>query len=143
MRTRMLGALSATLIVVAGAGCGSSERYDNADRPPAPLNVSVSLLPGHVAVSPTRIGAGPIVLLVANESGRSRELTLTPSRGARGGCVDGDASSGPIHPQGTARVQLSLVEGACSVGVADGELPPARLTVGPERASAQDDLLAP
>jgi hypothetical protein len=138
----MLGTLSATLIVVAGAGCGSSERYDNADRPPAPVNVSISLTPGRIAVSPTTIGAGPVVLLIANESGRSRELTLT-APGAAGGCVDGDASSGPIHPQGTARVQLSLVEGACTVGVDDGRLPPARLAVGPERPSAQDDLLAP
>src|SRR5215207_11214799 len=138
MRTRMLGALSATLIIV-GAGCGSSERYDNADRPPAPVNVSVSLMPGRIAVSPTRIGAGPVVLLIANESGRSRELTLAASREGASGCVDNDASSGPIHPQGTARVKVSLLEGACAVGVADGALPSARLAVGPERPSAQGD----
>ena len=139
----MLGALSATLIALVAAGCGSSERYDNAERPPAPVNVSISLIPGRIAVSPTRIGAGPVVLLIANESGRSRELTLTAPPEATGGCVDDDASSGPIHPQGTARVQLSLVEGTCTVGTADGALPAARLAVGPERPSAQDDLLAP
>jgi hypothetical protein len=138
----MLGALSAMLAVAALAGCGETADYENAERPPAPVNVSVALTPAGVAVSPSRIGAGPIVLLIANESGRTRDLTLAPRRGAEG-CVDGDASSGPINPQGTARVQLTLVEGPCAVAVADGGLAPARLTVGRERPSAQDDLLAP
>lgn len=83
------------------------------------------------------VGAGPVLVLIANETGRTRNLTLG------GSCVAEGASSGPINPQGTARVQLPLVEGACRVGVADGKLAPARLTVGSERPSAQQDLLQP
>lgn len=141
MRTRMVGALSATVLAV--AGCGSSgDSYDNADRPPATRSISIALTSNGVSVSPSRIGGGPTLLLIANESGRSRELTLTPRGGGRS-CVEADTSSGPINPEGTARLQLSLVEGACVVGVTGDALAPARLTVGPQRESAQQDLLQP
>ena len=138
----MVGALSATVLVIAVAGCGSSDSYENASRPPAPLDVAILLTDDRVAVSPAQFGAGPVVLLVSNQSDRTRELTLT---GAESGtpCIDADASSGPISPQGNARLQLSLVEGTCIVSDADGTLQPKRLTVGPERPSAQDDLLQP
>lgn len=148
MRTRTVGALSATVLsavvlAVGGAGCGSSDSYDNASRPPAPINVAISLTGERVAVSPDRVGAGPVVLLVANQSGRSREVTLRAPAGSNSSCVDGDVSSGPINPQGTARLQLSLLEGRCVVGDADDALQPAPLTVGPPRPSAQQDLLQP
>jgi hypothetical protein len=140
----MLGALGATLIALAGTGCGSAGGdYANADRPPAPISVDVALTGDRVAISPTRVGAGPVVLLIANESGRTRDVTLTTPRGGGRSCVADDASSGPINPQGAARISLPLVEGTCAVGVADGGLARARLTVGPERASAQQDLLQP
>jgi hypothetical protein len=145
MRTRMLGALSATALVLAGlaTGCGSSDDYANADRPPAPTSISIAVTGTRIEVSPSRIGAGPVLLLIANTSNRSRDVTLTAPDGAGAACVEADASSGPINPQGAARIQLSLVEGTCEVGVADGSVPPARVVVGPERASAQQDLLQP
>jgi hypothetical protein len=143
MRTRIVGALSAMALVVAAAGCGSSDSYDNAERPPAPINVAINLTPDRVFISPDRIGAGPVVLLVSNQSGRSREVTLEAPARSGSSCVDGSASSGPINPQGTARVQLPLVEGRCVVGVVDARLQPAPLTVGPTRRTAQDDVLQP
>ncbi|HEX5145508.1 MAG TPA: hypothetical protein VFV85_00690 [Conexibacter sp.] len=139
----MVGALGAiALLAAAASGCGGSSGYANAARPPAMQSISISVFDARVDVSPTHIGAGPIVLLIANESTRSRDVTL---RGASGGraCVGADASSGPINPQSTARVQLALVEGSCEVGVAGGGPAPARLVVGHERPSAQQDLLQP
>jgi hypothetical protein len=137
---RMVGALGVAVLAI--AGCGSAASYDNTPRPPAPIVVSVSLGSGRVSVSPSHVGAGPVVLLVANESDRSRDVTLS---GAQSGaaCVPASVSSGPVNPQGTARVQVELVRGACAVGVRGGGLRPARLTVGPERASAQSDVLQP
>jgi hypothetical protein len=146
MRTRMLGALSATLVVLAGlgSGCGSgSDDYANADRPPAPISISIAVTGTRVAVAPSRVGAGPVLLLIANESDRSRDVTLTAPNASSDSCVEDDASSGPINPQGAAHIQLSLVHGTCAVGVADGSLPSTRLVVGPQRASAQQDLLQP
>jgi len=141
----MLGALSATLLVFAGlsAGCGSGDDYANADRPPAPISISIAVTAARVQVSPARVGAGPVVLLIANESSRSRDVTLTAPAGSSRSCVADDASSGPINPGGAARMQLPMVQGVCEVGVADGGLPSARLVVGAERASAQQDLLQP
>jgi type IV pilus biogenesis protein CpaD/CtpE len=142
MRKRMLGALSAVVAALA-TGCGSSDGYDNAARPPAPVNVSVSLTADRVRISPDRLGAGPVVLLVSNQSDASRNLTLTAPDGAAGSCVSADASSGPINPQGVARIPVDLVEGVCEVGVEGDRLRPAQLTVGPQRRTAQDDLLQP
>ncbi|HET6447745.1 MAG TPA: hypothetical protein VFG31_01450 [Conexibacter sp.] len=142
----MLGALSATVVVLAGlgTGCGSSsDDYANADRPPAPISISIAVTGTRVAVAPSHVGAGPVLLLIANESSRSRDVTLRTPDGSSSACVKDDASSGPINPQGAAHIQLSLVEGTCEVGVADGSLPPTRLVVGPQRASAQQDLLQP
>lgn len=140
----MLGALTALALVATLAGCGASgSGYANAARPPAPVSVSVYLTDARVAVSPSHVGAGPVLLLIANESTRSRDVTLTAAAGSGRACVAADASSGPINPQGTARVKLPLVQGACAVGDADGRLRPALLVVGAQRPSAQQDLLQP
>jgi hypothetical protein len=143
MRTRMLGTLGAALLIVGGtAGCGSGSAYQNTPRPPAPINVTVSLTNARVQISPARVGAGPAVLLVANESSRSRDLTLRAS-GDGGSCLGADRSSGPINPQGNARLPVELVQGECVVGVRGDGLAAARLVVGRERPSAQADLLQP
>ncbi|HKG39074.1 MAG TPA: hypothetical protein VKB25_08820 [Conexibacter sp.] len=141
----MLGALSAMAFIVAACvGCGSDGGgYDNASRPPAPISISISISGDRIGVAPARLGAGPVVLLISNQSSRSRDLTLSAPDSSNGSCVESDASSGPINPQGAARIQLPLVEGPCEIGVADGTLEPVRLTVGPERESAQQDLLQP
>lgn len=137
------------MVVMLGAaalvpGCGSTDDYANDPRPPAPIDVSVNITNDRVSVSPDRIGAGPIVLLVANESDRARDVTLSPPRDGASACVDADATSGPINPRGNARVQLEVVEGECVVGVRGRGGPrAARLRVGPQRPSAQNELLQP
>lgn len=144
MRTRTVGALSAAVLAICATGCGSSgSSYANAPRPPAPVTLSIVVADGRIAISPDHVGAGPTLLLIANESTRSRDVTLTPALGSGRGCVTADTSSGPIAPQGSARIKLPLVEGVCAIGVTGGDLPPARLVVGPQRASGQDDLLQP
>jgi hypothetical protein len=139
-RTPTVGALLSLALLGLG-GCGSSGGYANQPRPPAPANVAVAINDSRVLISPASIGAGPVVLLVANESSRSRDLVVDGAGGAA--CVREPASTGPINPQGTARVSVGLVPGACVVSVRDGGPAPVRLTVGPERTSAQADLLQP
>ncbi len=131
-----------SLALLGLGGCGSSGGYANTPRPPAPANVGVAVTNTRVLISPDRIGAGPVVLLVANESSRSRDVVVDGSGGGSA-CVSAPASTGPINPQGTARVSIGLVRGTCAVGVRDGGPDAAHLSVGPERTSAQADLLQP
>lgn len=140
MRKRMVGVLGVSALV---AGCGSGS-HENGARPPSPVNVTVSVTNARVSVSPSHVGAGPVVLIVSNISDGSRDLTLVPPDGAGSSCVEQKASSGPINPQGTARLPLDLVEGDCLVAVrGDRATRAARLTVTAERESAQSDLLQP
>ncbi|MCW2954026.1 MAG: hypothetical protein JWQ48_3196 [Conexibacter sp.] len=141
MRKLMVGVLGVATLI---AGCGSSSDYQNKPRPPALANVTVNVTNARVSVSPSHIGAGPVVLIVSNVSSGSRDLTLVAPEGSDSSCVDASASSGPINPQGTARLPLELVEGDCIVSVrGERRTRPARLTVSRERESAQSDLLQP
>lgn len=141
MRKLMVGVLGAAALV---AGCGSSGDYKNEPRPPAPENIAVSVTNARVSISPARIGAGPVVLVVSNISSGARDLTLSPPPGSSSACVSANASSGPINSQGTARLPLELIEGDCVVAVrGDQRTRPARLTVAGQRASAQSSLSLP
>lgn len=141
MRKLMVGVLGAAALV---AGCGSSSSYKNDPRPPSLQTVAVSVTNARVSISPARIGAGPVVLVISNTSPGARDLTLSASAGASRACISADASSGPINSQGTARLPLDLIEGDCVVAVrGDRRTRPARLVVSHERTSAQADLLQP
>ena len=140
MRKRMVGAISVAVLAV---GCGSSGDYANDPRPPRPENISVSVTERRVLVAPQEIGAGPVTLIVDNQSGESRDVRLEAPAGGSSACVETDTASGPINPLDTARLSVDLVEGDCIVTVAGSGVRPATLTVGRPRASAQDDLLQP
>ena len=51
------------------AGCGSDTSYRNEPRPASPIVVTASINKDAVAVSPRRFGAGPITLIVTNQTG--------------------------------------------------------------------------
>jgi hypothetical protein len=141
MRKRMVGAISVAMLVV---GCGASDDYANDPRPPERLNVSVVLTDRRVLVSPDRLGAGPALVTVSNQSARSRDLRLGMPENSTSACLDADASSGPINPMGSATLTVDLVEGDCLVSAGTGDGPrPALLSVGRPRPSAQAKLLLP
>ena len=101
-----------------------------------PINVSVQLGARKVTVSPAQFGAGPITLLVANQSGASQTVTIDGPRVRQ--------SIGPINPEDTATLKVSVQPGAYTLAAAQAAgLRPARLTVGPPRPSAQNTLLLP
>jgi hypothetical protein len=131
-------------LVVLVAGCGADTSYKNNPRPPSPITVTASIGAKRVIVSPNRFGAGPITLVVTNQTGRSRELVLQsneePGSGRTG---PGAQTTGPINPQGTASLKADLTQGTYAVRVRDGAIRPARLSVGRERSSAQNQLLQP
>jgi hypothetical protein len=121
------------------AGCGSDTSYKNEPRPPSPIVVTASINQNAVAVSPKRFGAGPITLIVTNQTGASQQLTVEINNGQAGF----KGRTGPINPRDTGQLKGNLGRGTYSVHVDGGGIRPARLTVGRERPSAQNDLLQP
>jgi hypothetical protein len=132
-----LAALGAAAVL---AGCGESH-HRNDLRPAEPITVT-ALIDGHrVKVSPTKFGAGPIMLLVSNQSGRPQHLTFQTNE--TGGGPPGIRASTPVPLHGTAQLQVSPKRGSYVVAVHDHAVRSASVRVGAARRSSQDQLLRP
>jgi hypothetical protein len=93
-----------------------------------------------VTVSPNKVGAGPILITVSNQTKDAHTLTL-----------EGDSVRervGPINPLDTATIQKTLrpgtydVRAGSSVAVAH-EIKPATLVIGKARKDSNNQLLTP
>ena len=135
-----LGVLAAALLA---AGCGDNTSYGNKPRPPVPVAVTASIAKERISLSPRTLGAGPVLIVVTNQSGNSQDVSIASSD--EPGSAPGTAAqtTGPINPQDTASLQLNLHEGEYVIGVKDDGIKPAHLKVGPERPSSQNQLLLP
>jgi hypothetical protein len=131
------GALAVGLVL---SSCGSEEPRKRGDRPPTPIVVNAAILDERLAVSPAEFGAGPIRLVVTNQTRASKELRLEtagPESGLR-------QRTGPINPSDTASLQADLPEGSYTMTVGEGDdETSATLAVGPERPNSDNDLLQP
>ena len=105
------------------AGCGSDTSYKNEPRPPSPIVVTASINQNAVAVSPKRFGAGPITLIVTNQTGASQQVTVEINNGQAGF----KGRTGPINPRDTGQLKGNLGRGTYSVHVDGGGIRPARL----------------
>jgi hypothetical protein len=133
---RALAAVAVALLAAAGTGCGSDDTARSEERPPVPINISINLDQKRITASPATFGAGPVTLLVANQSGAAQTLTIEGPRLRR--------SVGPINPQDTATVRLRLQQGENTVSAEESAgLREVTLEVGPPRTSGQNDLLLP
>jgi hypothetical protein len=138
-RTVALAALAATC---AAAGCGGEEEYANEPRPPTPINVTAAIGNGRVSVSPRSFGAGPVVLIVSNQTAAPQTLTFETEE--LGGSEPGlKQSTSPINPRGTTTLQVDARQGTYAVSTGERSIEPATVNVGSERESAQDKLLQP
>jgi hypothetical protein len=127
---------------LAAAGCGGDGTFANKPRPAAPITVTAAIDQGRVRVSPERFGAGPITVIVSNQSGAAQELTFETDEvaGTQGGIR---RSVGPVPAGSTAELQADPRQGTYRLGVRDRRIKPAALTVGPARPSGQGQLLQP
>jgi hypothetical protein len=89
-----------------------------------------------VAVSPGRVGAGQVLLDIANQTPRAAFLTV----GRRGGGRPAPAF-GPIGAMSSSQTKLALSPGAYLIAARG--LRSARLEVGPQRAGGNNSLLEP
>ena len=121
------------------AGCGSDSSYSNESRPPAPIVLGAAIGKDRVTVSPRRFGAGPVTLVITNQTDAAQQVTFETA-GSGAGVRQ---QTGPINPQDTATLKATLKPGGVTVRVQGDGIAPATLTVGRERPSAQNDLLQP
>ena len=131
----------ALLAPLALAGCGGGEdNYENEPRPPSPINVTAAINDQRISVSPKAFGAGPIVLIISNQTDDEQEVTLETDE--LGGDEPGLApqSSGPIRPDGTATIKVDVREGTYALKAGPQTV---QLDVGAPRPSAQNELLQP
>lgn len=142
MQKRLRDAAVALGAVVLAAGCGEEDDYKNEPRPPAPIVVSASIGEDRVSVSPRRFGAGPITLIVANQTQSAQELRLETDE-VGGGEAGIQQETGPISPGETASLKANLRPGTYRVGVDGDGIDEAALNVGKPRESAQNQLLQP
>ena len=146
MRTTRIGMLAISLIA---AGCGGA-RFANRPAPPTPINLSVYIDDARVSVSPSAIGAGPVVFVVTNQATHAESLMILRS----GGSV-ALADTGPISPQATAQVTVNLAvpgtyrvstgpNGSSEAAIATpSSIRPAFIQIGPSRPSGSNALLQP
>jgi hypothetical protein len=138
--SRRAGALAGIAISAAlASGCGDDD-FANEPRPPVPIGLSGVIQTDKVTVSPSRVGAGPIVITVSNQTRRPRTITL-----------EGEtlvAREGPIEPGDTATLQRTLAPGSYEVRAGSEtavrrEIEPALLDIGAERPASNNDLMLP
>lgn len=142
-RRRIAPALAVVAAAVLATGCGDNTSYGNKPRPPVPVAITASIAKQSISLSPRQLGAGPVLIVVTNQSANSQDLSIESTD--EPGSTTGTAAqtTGPINPQDTASLQLNLREGEYVVGVKDDAIKPARLQVGPQRESSQNQLLLP
>jgi hypothetical protein len=135
-RATTAAVLAAGLVV---AGCGG-EDFANNPRPPVPVELTGVIQPDAVTVSPARIGAGPVLITMSNQTRTPITITL-----------DGTSVRdrvGPVPPLDTATIQRTLEPGRYEVQAGSDvalprEIRPAELEIGRERRSSSSDLLLP
>jgi hypothetical protein len=137
---RVTGCALALTGVVGAAGCGGGDDRVNRLRPPASINVTAAIVDGRIHVSPRRFGAGPIRLIVSNQTPSAQAVTILTARDDAPGTTQ---ATPPIRPAGTATIELDTRQGLYALRAADRSIRPVAVSVGAPRASAQDQLLQP
>ncbi len=151
MRIQTTLILAVTAAGVAGCGSAGSSA---ASRPNPPTPIALSAFVGRQAihVEPARLGAGPVLLTVADQSPRAIALVLS-----RHGSRQVIARTAPINPGGVTQVKLDLGSGTYTVAArpvlaahatlrARADAPAAVTTVlrvGRPRASGGKQVLQP
>lgn len=134
--------VGAVVVLALGlGGCGDDD-FANEKRAPAPLQLAAAITPSSVTVSPSRLGAGTIELIASNLTSKSQQVTLS-SQSLRDGTDPLEQRTGPINPGDTASLTADLAQGTYRLTTRSPAITAATIRVGPQRASATDQLLQP
>jgi hypothetical protein len=150
MRIQTIAVLAVTAAGVTGCGSAGSAAASRPN-PPPPITLSAFVGGDTVRVSPSRFGAGPVLLTVADQSPRAIALVVTRSGSGRA-----LARTAPINPEGVTQVKLDIGPGTYTVAAllhsrhgaarTDSSRSAALTTtlhVGPERTSGAGQVLEP
>jgi hypothetical protein len=138
------GRIRAVSILFAGtmlvAGCGGGSHFKNETRPPVPVQLTGVVTDRSVQISPSRVGAGPVIITVSNQTTGAHTLTLEGN--------DSTDTVGPVNPMGTGKLQQTLKPGtytlkAGSQQASATEIMPGKVTVTRQRPNSSGDLLLP
>jgi hypothetical protein len=132
----LVGSVASTALVA----CGGGEEFKNEPRPPITVQLTGVITEDEVSVQPNRLGAGPVVLTISNQSEQSHTVTLEGERTTQ--------RVGPINPFDTGKIQETLAPGTYTVKAGSDEaalrpIRPATLTIGRKRKSSSDTVLLP
>jgi hypothetical protein len=139
MRVRGVAIFAAVAAVACAAGCGD-EDFENEPRPPVPVELTGVIQEDKLTVSPSRVGAGPFVITISNQTDAEHTITL-----------EGESiveEVGPVAPLDTATIQRTLTPGSYEVRAGSRkavrrEIAPASLDIGRERKNSNSELLLP
>jgi hypothetical protein len=141
-KTRWSGAIAflvAGTLSVLASGCGGGD-FENKPRPPVPIELTGVIQAEKVTVSPNKVGAGPILITISNQTEEAHTVTL-----------EGDTVKeriGPVQPEDTATIQKTLPRGDYEVRAGSDvavpkEIQPAKLKITNQRRDSSDTLLLP
>ena len=126
----------ALLACVGVAGCGA-EYHPNDLRPPAGVQLSGKVDDHRVVIAPSRVGGGLAQITFSNQSDDDVALEFFDPTGRPAGSVD------EIAAGGVGSIQITLERGDYEIEPSVSTIDSGTLAVGPERPSAQNDLLLP
>ncbi|MGE5635410.1 MAG: hypothetical protein ACM3UV_00485 [Nocardioidaceae bacterium] len=130
--------LAAGALVAIAPGCGDD--FERRPRPPVGVELTGVIRADAVTVSPSALGAGPVLITVSNQTREPHTLTL-----AGGPMVE---RVGPINPLDTATIQKTLVPGSYALSAGSPTamaraIRPAVLRIGRRRPDSNARLLQP
>ena len=137
VRSRLIAPVAALVAAFALGSCGGSDDFKNEPRPASPIELTARIADDVVNVSPRtadEVGAGLATVTISNQSRDPAVLVL-----------DGptDDQSDEIPAGGTGDMKINLKEGEYMVSAQDSKARQAKLEVGPDRPTSQNDLLLP
>ncbi len=141
--TRLSSVALVACAALAASGCGAGQQTANKLRPPAPIQLNASLMPKRIMLSPSRIGGGPITLIVSNLTGIDQRITFGSNAPLGGADPRLDSQSATIAPNNTAQLNADLQDGTYSLSVEGDTIAAATVVVSGKRPSSQNDLMLP
>jgi hypothetical protein len=129
------------------SACGTSGgRLPTQPRAPTPIALSVYVNDSRISVSPSSVGAGPVVFTFTNQARNAEALAIS-----RSGGTAAIARTAPINPEGTTQVSVNFKPGVYTIKTAragteaqlseSNSIRSALIRIGRKRPSSTNDLL--